>query len=161
MDMKIRTALSHEAPELSKIALSSKAYWGYPEYYFKFWENMFTITAEFIDQHKVWIACDASTKLGFIAISVCSRTVEIEHLWILPKFIKQGIGRKLFEHTLTWCTHNNIDIVRIESDPNAVGFYQSLGAKIVGYVESKPKPRVLPVLELDIKTNKNIKSPNN
>jgi len=106
------------------------------------------VSAEFIRNNKVWVATNDSQILGFIAISVNDQFAELEHMWVLPKFINKKIGKALFKHVVSYCKSNAVCTLRIESDPNAKAFYEKMGAHHIGFVDSIPKPRKLPVLEL-------------
>jgi GNAT superfamily N-acetyltransferase len=76
----------------------------------------------------------------------------VEHLWVLPDFIGKGIGAKLFRRMLAKCREMGVKVLEIESDPNAQGFYERMGARKVGEVVSQVdgQPRVLPLLEIAI-----------
>ena len=53
--MKIRRALSEEAAWLTELSFASKAYWQYPQSYFRRWQQELTITAEYIETHDVYV----------------------------------------------------------------------------------------------------------
>ena len=71
-------------------------------------------------------------------------------MWVIPKHMKKGIGKILMKTVIGYCEGSGIESLRIESDPNARGFYEKMGARLVDYVESKPEPRKLPVLKLEL-----------
>ena len=74
----------------------------------------------------------------------------MEHLWVLPEHMGKGVGAKLFWYMLSRCKELGAQILEIESDPNAQGFYEHMGAKKVGEAvgEVDGQPRVLPLLEI-------------
>jgi GNAT superfamily N-acetyltransferase len=150
MNFTIREAQENDAGQLSEIALEAKRFWDYPDDWLKLWADIFTITPEFIRKHKVLVAADNSSLLGFIAISINAENAEVEHMWVLPEYVKNGIGKNLLNEVIKLCRSNHIKKIIIESDPNAKGFYEKMGAKHIGYVDSIPKPRKLPVLEIDL-----------
>jgi hypothetical protein len=43
-----------------------------------------------------------------------------------------------------------VERLRIASDPNALGFYEKMGARRIGDVPATPAGRTLPLLELRI-----------
>jgi GNAT superfamily N-acetyltransferase len=61
-----------------------------------------------------------------------------------------GAGRRLFRHAVQTARTNGGKRLRIESDPNAEGFYLAMGARPAGRVPAKPQGRTLPVLMLDL-----------
>ena len=150
MEISIRRASKTEAEQLSGIALAAKKNWNYPEPWFKLWGDMLKITPEFILNNNVWVADHNNQIVGFAAISINESVAELEHMWIIPKHMRKGVGENLIKKVIEYCQFNGIEKLRIESDPNAQIFYEKMGAKLIGYVESKPKPRKLPVLELEI-----------
>ena len=97
-----------------------------------------------------YVALKDGKAIGFYAITVDGEQASLEHLWVLPEYMGQGIGAKLFRHALSCCKELGIHILEIESDPNAQGFYEHMGAKQVGQSASEvdDQPRVLPILEI-------------
>jgi maltose O-acetyltransferase len=152
MKVTIREAKEEEASQLTEVAVASKKYWDYPDDWFELWEDILEITSQTIRQLKVWVAEENTRAIGFVGIGVESGVAELEHLWVLPGFINKGIGNSLFNTVVDYCRSNGITQIRIESDPNAKAFYEKMGARLVGYVESKPAPRKLPVLLLKIES---------
>jgi len=152
MNIHIRRALPDEADTLSQIALSAKAYWGYPERWMEIWTPLLTITPEFISSADVWVAEVNSELAGFHALIFAKQRVNLEHLWILPAYIRKGIGRALFEHALARCREMQCQGLKIVSDPNAQGFYERMGAKKVGVSlgEVDGELRSLPIMEITL-----------
>lgn len=149
---KIGRAASDQAEILTQIAFAAKRHWGYPDAWIQLWSPALTITPEFIEQHETYIAWEEERAVGFCAISREAETASLEHLWVSPGYIGKGIGAALFHHLLGRCKELGVQNLKIESDPNAQGFYEHLGAKKVGEVigELDGKPRVLPVLEIKV-----------
>jgi hypothetical protein len=78
--------------------------------------------------------------------------MELLHLWVLPEMMGCGIGRSLFFHAVERSKSQGVQRLEIESDPNAEGFYQRLGAHRVGsrITQVLGRPRELPVLIYEI-----------
>jgi ribosomal protein S18 acetylase RimI-like enzyme len=148
--MKFRTANGNDVETLSAIAILAKAHWGYPSSWLKLWEESLTVTLEQVQNNTIFVCELQGEIVGFIGISAEANRAEIEHLWVLPEFMGRGIGRALFKHALEWCRANAIDKLKVVSEPNAQGFYQALGGKVVGEESLIPQPRVLPVLQFSI-----------
>ena len=149
---EILSATPDQAEILTKIAFTSKRHWGYPERWIQIWAPILTVSEEFIDKHDTFIAYAAGKPAGFYAISINNERASLEHFWVLPEFMGQGIGRTLFEHAINRCEELGINILEIESDPNAQDFYERMGAKKVGESvgEVEGQRRVLPVLVVKI-----------
>jgi len=150
IEVSIRKASRADAKQLSGIALAAKRHWNYPEPWFKLWGDVLKITPEFIQNNNVWVADHNNQIVGFAAISINKSIADLEHIWIIPEHMRKGVGENLINKVIEYCQFNSIEKLRIESDPNSRIFYEKMGAKLIGYVESKPKPRTLPVLEIEL-----------
>lgn len=149
--IQIRMATPSDADMLTEIAHAAKRHWGYPESYIEIWKNDLTLTADFLSDHPVYIACIDNQIAGFCAIIGDTADREVEHFWILPKYMGYGVGRRLFKHMLNAQTENGAQSIRILSDPYAEGFYQKMGAETIGAETSSViSGRSLPVMRYDI-----------
>ena len=146
--MKIKRASAEQAEALTKIAIAAKSHWGYPQRWIEIWLPILEVSEEYISKHEVWMAVDNDRPIGFYSLE----GNEIGGLWVLPEFIGHGIGKVLFQHAIKQCSKLGYDKLIIESDPNAVGFYEKMGAKRVGesLSEIDESLRVLPILEIQI-----------
>ena len=152
MGIDILRATSDQAETLTQIAFAAKRFWGYPERWIQLWSPILTITPEFIEKHETYVAFLENETVGFCAISKEEDRASVEHMWVLPEFMGKGIGAELFRYMLSWCKELGVQILEIESDPNARGFYEHMGAKKVGEAvgEVDGQPRILPLLEIKI-----------
>ena len=150
MNIEIFRATPNQAETLTQIAFAAKCHWGYPERWIQIWSPLLTISPEFIETHDTYVAYIGGELVGFCSLSVEEEKASIEHLWVLPDFIGNGIGAALFGHMLSRCRNLGVQVLEIESDPNAQGFYERMGAKVVGehVGEVDGQPRILPVLEM-------------
>jgi len=146
MKITLRDANRQDSIKLSRMAIASKKHWNYPEEWIRLWADELEIKADFIDRNKVIIADHEDVTVGFAALSFTETFAELEHLWILPKYMKNGIGKLLFKSMIEYCKGKDVNEIRIISDPNALNFYQKLGAQQSGFVKSIPEPRKLPLL---------------
>jgi len=150
--ISIRRALPEEAERLTAIALSAKRQWGYSEREMEIWTPALTIKPEFISANEVWAAERDGEITGFHALIFSKRRANLEHLWILPPYMRQGIGRALFEHAAGLCRERGYQVMEIVSDPNAQGFYERMGARKTGLSlgEVDGQLRSLPILEMKL-----------
>jgi GNAT superfamily N-acetyltransferase len=146
----IERALPADAQALTQLAHAAKRHWGYAEADIARWRDGLTVTPDFIARHAVYCATVAGDTVGFYALTGEGATRILEHFWIAPAHIGAGIGRTLFAHATERLRAEGVHTVRIESDPNAEGFYLKMGARRVGEVESSPAGRTLPVLVLTL-----------
>lgn len=152
MVYEILRASPDQAKSLTHIAFAAKRYWGYPERWIEIWSPILTISNEYIKKHDTYFASLDGKPAGFYAISVEGEKASLEHLWVLPEHMGKGVGMNLFKHALFRCSEIGAEVLEIESDPNAQGFYERMGAKKVGQSASEldSQPRFLPILEINL-----------
>ena len=150
MNIKILRAKPDQAKTLTQIAFAAKCHWGYPELWIQLWSPILTVSPEFIEENDTYVALKDDKVIGFYAITIEGKKASLEHLWVLQNYVGKGIGAKLFRHALSRCKELGAHTLEIESDPNAQGFYERMGAVKVGQSASEVdgQPRVLPILEI-------------
>jgi ribosomal protein S18 acetylase RimI-like enzyme len=153
MEFLIRPARAEDAPRLSGLAFAAKASWGYPGEWLEQWRHDLTLTPEYLDTHRAWVAEWDGAILGVCVLALQGHHASIEHLWIAPDQQRQGIGRALVRVALEMAAQCDAQRVEVESDPFAEAFYAGLGARRIGALPA-PMPgapeRSLPVLEFTI-----------
>lgn len=149
MILGIRIALPEEAETLSQIALSAKAYWGYPERWLELWAPQLTFGPEYFEENESWVAVDHVKLLAFYTFQEKNGNAWIENLWVLPEYIGKGAGRRLFLHAVGLARQRGYKTLQLEADPNAVGFYEKMGMHKIGerHSEVEGQPRILPIME--------------
>jgi GNAT superfamily N-acetyltransferase len=150
--MQILRAPPNDAVMLTEIAFAAKRHWGYPERWIESWRNVLTVTPEFIVAHETYAAVVDGRSVGFYALAPKENRLDLLHLWVLPDAMGQGVGRSLFLHALERARALGFRELEIESDPNAAGFYERLGARRVGtsICEVEQQPRQLPIFTYQI-----------
>jgi GNAT superfamily N-acetyltransferase len=147
--MKVRKANKEDCSVLSKIALESKAHWGYSDEFLEWCEEELTITTQDIENKIIYLMEESTQTLGFYCISVENK--ELEALFIRPQYIGKGIGSYLWEDALLQARQYGLSKIKIISDPFAESFYTKMGAEKIGESESSIfQNRRLPILELSI-----------
>lgn len=151
--IEISRAGERDAEALTRISFAAKRYWGYPERWIERWRETLTITPEFIRRNEVHAALVEGEPVGFYALTGEGSTLELEHLWVLPERMGAGIGRALFDHAVRRAASLNADLLEIESDPNAEGFYRRMGARRAGEINYSidGQRRTLPLLVVDVR----------
>jgi GNAT superfamily N-acetyltransferase len=146
----VRPALPTEADELTALALRSKAHWGYDAAFLQKAAPELTVTPSVIERHAAFVAERGGRIGGFYVLGEEESIPVLSHLWVDPPAIGTGLGSRLWEHMLRQARQRAYRVVRIESDPNAEGFYAKMGARRVGVVESKSiAGRLLPLMEIE------------
>jgi GNAT superfamily N-acetyltransferase len=148
-DYSLRPATVADAPALTAIAHAAKRHWGYPEEWIRRWADGLTLTPAYIGQNLVFIAREGETIRGFHALVLQGNDAQLDHLWVLPDAMGQGIGRALFEHAENCARQNGATRLWVESDPHAESFYRHLGMTVFDQTPAPMdgQPRFLPLLE--------------
>lgn len=161
MEIDIVKALPSDAEMLTRIAFAAKRHWGYPEEYYAIWAPELTVTEGYIEKEMVYIAKVNGQAVGFFAITeaaedawsgevIIEKGFYLDHLFIDPPFIRQGIGAQMIRFALCIAKARGIKNLRLFSDPNARGFYEKMGAKHICESPSSIPNRTLPIFELSV-----------
>ncbi|OII69930.1 GNAT family N-acetyltransferase [Streptomyces sp. CC77] len=149
--MTIRRAVAHDAQRLTSLIRPSSAYQGR----YASIVSGYRVTAEYIAQHRVFVAVDASDQiLGFYALVL--EPPELDLAFVADEAQGLGIGRHLIGHMAVQAREAGAASVRVVAHPPAEKFYLRMGAKRVGTVAPSP-PKVAwerPDLQLTIPTAK-------
>jgi len=150
--IEIVRARPGDAATLTTIAFAAKRYWGYPERWIESWHDSLTVQPEFITTHETYSAVVENRTIGFYALACKGDRLDLEHLWVLPDAMGRGVGRSLFAQALERVRVLGFGLLEIESDPNADGFYERLGAHRIGtrVTALEGQRRELPILAYDV-----------
>ena len=127
-----RRARPEDAALLSGMARAGKQYWGYPADWMAVWEKVLTITPDYIGSQPVVVAELAGEAAGFFGLRSAEDGWHLEHLWVRPAHIGQGLGRALFAEALRLAGQAGATELLIKSDPHAEAFYLKMGAVRTG-----------------------------
>jgi len=148
----IRPVIPDEADVLTKIAISAKRHWNYPERWMQIWIPELTFSAEYFEANESWAAVLEGTPIAFYTWQDRNGIAWIENLWVLAEHIGMGVGKQLFLHALELARRRGHEIMQLESDPNARGFYEKMGMRKIGEhpAEVDGQPRMIPVMEIKL-----------
>jgi GNAT superfamily N-acetyltransferase len=147
--MRIVRSRPGDAAALTRIALAAKRHWRYRETWIRRWNAVLTLSPAYIRRNPTYSAIDGDGIVGFCALRLRGAAAVVDHLWVAPGSMGRGIGRQLFRRCEREARKAGVALLRVESDPNAEGFYRAMGASVVG---RSPAPvdgveRFLPLLE--------------
>lgn len=153
MLIQFRKAEASDAPALSELALRSKAFWGYAPAQLEAWRADLTLSPLWISLHPTYVAEIGGQTAGFFALLAEHGSWKLEHLWVAPEAMGQGVGRSMLAHAVIIAKQVGARELIIDSDPNAEGFYRACGAVRIGSlpapIEGAPQ-REIPALRLAI-----------
>lgn len=142
-------AAIYDVNKLTNIALKSKFFWGYSNEQIEDWREDLTITSKMFDEYHIYKYIIKDEIVGFYVLERINISTSCLHfLFILPKYIRQGIGSKLLMHAIKYCLNENCTVLTLIADPNSEKFYVKHGFKKVSKKESSIKGRFLPEMEL-------------
>jgi GNAT superfamily N-acetyltransferase len=145
----VRRALPDEAAKLTALAIRSKEYWAYDAAFMERAALDLEITTQLIEDAAAFVAESGMDVLGFYVLASADGVPMLRDLWVEPVAIGTGVGARLWAHMLERARLLGYRTVRIQSEPNAEGFYLKMDARRVGFAESTVvKGRMLPLMEI-------------
>lgn len=130
--------------------MASKAHWGYDASVLEGWREQLTIRPADILACPTHVAQSGAGIAGFYMLKPETPRWILEHLWLEPRFMGQGMGTKLLRHALHIAFRNQAQRVVVTAEPNAAGFYEHAGGVPCGAMPapiSGAPDRVLPLFE--------------
>lgn len=145
---RIRRATVAEAQLLSDLAMRSKAHWGYDDAFMEACRAELTVTPETIRAGGVYVCERADGSIaGFFDVRPQGGVAEVYDVFVDPDAIGEGVGRQLWQRLEQRVVELGLDTICVDADPNAVGYYEHMGARVVGEAPSGSIPgRMLPRL---------------
>jgi len=150
--ISIRRVKPEEADTLSQIAIAAKRHWNYPEHWMQLWIPQLTFGPAYFQEHESWAAELNGEVVAFYTLQERESNAWLENIWVLPKYIGQGFGKELFLHVLSHSRELGYTTLKLEAEPNAVGFYEKMGMRQIGehQYELEGRPRILPLMEIGL-----------
>ena len=145
--MILREPKSGELAALSGLCLRSKAHWGYSGDMLKAFEGELTVTPQDLADDAIMLAEDKRGVAGVVQLSKQGEDAVLEKLFVEPARLGEGTGKLLYVWACRVARENGARNLLIDSDPDAAGFYEGLGAVRSGTAKSGSIPgRTLPHL---------------
>ncbi|MEM6578841.1 MAG: GNAT family N-acetyltransferase [Pseudomonadota bacterium] len=149
--MHLRGATLHDLPAASDLCLRSKAHWGYDLAFLEACREELIVTPQDLSEDQLILSVQDDQITGLAQVSCDQESCILERLFIDPNHMGQGIGRRLFDWSVTVARYQGASELIVESDPQAEGFYRRMGCQPAGTAPSGSIPgRVLPRLTLAI-----------
>lgn len=149
--MIIRPPELSECSELSELCLRSKAYWGYDEEFIEACREELTITERIMRNSELAVADEDGKVLGVVQVDILSGPCVLEKIFVAPEAIGKGVGKRLFRWAVAKAKENGVFSFTIDGDPNAVPFYERMGAVQIGSSPSGSIPgRMLPQFRYEL-----------
>ncbi len=159
--LNIRPAKPEEAEALTRLTLASKRYWGYSDEQMQAWKPQLTVSPDYIAKNLVLVATEGDVLCGYASriqepeearVQIGEHVIcggwYLDNLFILPEYMRRGIGVALLREILLRSRAEHISSLYIVSDPNARAFYERMGASYLGDTPASETARALPFLEI-------------
>ncbi len=135
-----------DAVQLRELAYQSERHWGYDPAFMEVFDRTFNITEQFILEHPVFTAWEKDQLAGFWGLQMKKEKWELEYFYVSEAVIGHGVGRQMWSHMTDWCREHGICHIHFVTSPQAVGFYERMGAVQAGTVPSSIDGREIPYL---------------
>jgi len=149
----LRDITPADLPEISALAIRSKATWGYDDATMKVFADELTMTEETLAGSIVAkVACaDDGTMLGYYTLRrLDAGAVELDFMFVDPAYFRQGVGRRLLEDAKLEARSLKASHLHLIADPYAEDFYAKHGAEVVGMHQSSIPGREIPIMEIPL-----------
>ena len=110
-----------------------------------------TLSPSEVASQRTHVLEESGRIVGFYTLAPRSDAeAELDHLFVDPSRLRRGLGATLFRHACATARAAGFRRLVIRSDPNAPGFYESVGARLESHVPSNIPGRSLPFFSLDL-----------
>jgi GNAT superfamily N-acetyltransferase len=135
---------------LTDLTMRSKGYWGYSPAQLKKWTSQLTITKYYLNKFKVCKLVEGEKLLGYYSWAGRPPLALLDNMFIDPDHLHKGYGSLLMNDFLKKAKAAGYKKARVNSDPNATGFYLKFRFVKVGELQSVIPGRFLPIMERKI-----------
>ena len=111
------------------------------------------VSEDYIIEKEVYKLVDAKDKIiGYYSyFEVDEINIKLDNLFVEPKYIGCGYGKILMNDFIERIRKTRAEKIILDSDPNAEKFYEKIGFKVIGKLETSIEGRFLTIMELKIK----------
>jgi GNAT superfamily N-acetyltransferase len=148
--VQIRRAEPGEGEQLRTIAIASKGHWGYDIQRVREWAAGGDFSPAGLSSKEVYVAEVGGRIVGWSALIPRGESCWLDDLWIEPDWIGRGIGTRLFRHAADRARRLGALAMEWQAEPNALGFYERMGARHVRDSDPNEWGRVLEVMGVDL-----------
>lgn len=136
---------------LRSLARESEAHWGCDTVFLETFDRLFNITEDFITEQPVYVLWDGKAPAAFWGLKPDHDGWELEYFYVAERALGTGYGRRMWLHMTGWCRAHQIQQIHFVTSPQAIGFYEKMGAALSGTSRSVIDGRKIPRFVLDVK----------
>ncbi|XBS71022.1 GNAT family N-acetyltransferase [Acerihabitans sp. KWT182] len=138
--LHLRAARLDELEQLTELCLLSKALSGYDDAFMRDCRQMLRFRPADIEKTSICVAEADNTLLGAAQLYFEDEIAFLQRLFVSPDKTKNGIGKALFGWSLKAAHRAGAKRLLIDCDPAIAGFFQRMGAREEGIVDSGTVP---------------------
>ncbi|MDF1814972.1 MAG: GNAT family N-acetyltransferase [Verrucomicrobiales bacterium] len=146
----IRALDTGDLAAISDLGVRSKASWGYSSEEMSVFASELTHGTSLLEKSFcARVAVDPSGNiLGYFSLlDRSSQIVELDYFFVSPEHFGNGIGTRMMEAAFEESRARRARKMTLISDPNAAGFYEKFGFRIVDHHQSSIAGRSIPIME--------------
>jgi GNAT superfamily N-acetyltransferase len=144
--VSIRDARPADEPRLRAVAAAAKGHWGYDREAVERWAGALGLPVG----GEAFVADRGGRVLAWASLLGTGERAVLEDLWVEPEAMAQGLGRLLFEEARARARRRGARVLEWEAEPNAIGFYERVGGRVLRTSEPTIWGRVLPVMGVEL-----------
>jgi GNAT superfamily N-acetyltransferase len=145
----IRPADPGEGEQLRDIAVEAKTSWGYDRDRVIPWAAQGDFSADGLQAKETFVAEAGGHVVAWASLIPKGKVCFLDDLWVAPDWMRQGSGSRLFRHAAERAARLGAARMEWEAEPNAVGFYERMGARHVRDSGPSEWGRILPVMAIE------------
>jgi GNAT superfamily N-acetyltransferase len=149
-EVRVRRVEPGEGERLREIATAAKSHWGYDLDRVKEWAEDGDFSDAGLRGKNVYVAVVDGAPVGWASALARAEVWWLDDLWVAPAWMGKGVGSPLFARAAGEGRAAGARRMEWEAEPNAVGFYERMGARRVRAGEPSVWGRVNPVLGIDL-----------
>ena len=138
-----------QGARLKEIAIASKSHWGYEAARVREWADGGDFSRESLEKLALFVAESDGRIVAWASVEPRGEVAWLADLWVEPGWIGHGIGARLFREAAEHARAGGAATMEWEAEPNALGFYEKLGARHIRDTTSE-WGRTLQVLGVDL-----------
>jgi GNAT superfamily N-acetyltransferase len=152
MTIEIRRARADEGARLKEIAVAAKSHWGYERESVERWADQGDFSPQHLDDMNAFVAEAGAGVVGWCSVVPKGDTWWLEDLWVEPAWIGKGRESARASSATPRRSHARMGarLLEWEAEPNALGFYERMGACYVRDSEPSAWGRIIPVMGIDL-----------
>ncbi len=130
--VRIRSLVIDDLAEANALIQASKAHWKQGEAYLGVALKLLQLDEAWIEGNLLFGLFEENELLGVIGIDKGKEEWHLEHLWIRPDCIGQGLGEMAVAHIKHLAKCQGVSKVLMFPEPPSEGFYEKMGAVYTG-----------------------------